>query len=299
MVGFLDRAVALGATNPPRRPNRLEARWWIQARPAPPHERTSHEGLAHRIHGIHRHRRHALAGPGGSRRGGSPPPLRGRLAHRSPDPDRRPQRPVLAARRRDRRHRRHRPHRRAARRLDRRRPAPSGPSSTDSGPTARSSTSAAPGSWARPLPTRPTAESSPSRPISIVDGREEVETAVLESGRRGIVVRAGIAHGLAGGIPGLLVEWARQAGHGRYVRDVRGPDVGHRPRRGPRRPDLPGPRPSPLRNPSPRRLGAGRAGRRHRASSRPRSGRHGSGRALARTRGPRHISAPTSPTRSP
>ena len=63
----------------------------------------------------------------------------------------------------------------------------------------------------------PSAESSPSRPISIVDGREQVEAAVLESGRRGIVVRAGIAHGLAGGIPGLLVQWARHAGHGRYV----------------------------------------------------------------------------------
>lgn len=70
---------------------------------------------------------------------------------------------------------------------------------------------------------RPTAESSPTRPISIVDGREEVEAAVLESDRRGIVVRAGIAHGLAGGIPGLLVEWARQAGHGRYVRDSEDP----------------------------------------------------------------------------
>jgi len=65
----------------------------------------------------------------------------------------------------------------------------------------------------------PSAESSPYRPISIVDGREQVEAAVLASGRRGIVVRAGIAHGLAGGIPSLLVEWARQAGHGRYVSD--------------------------------------------------------------------------------
>ena len=69
----------------------------------------------------------------------------------------------------------------------------------------------------------PSAESSPSRPISIVDGREQVEAAVLESGRRGIVVRAGIAHGLAGGIPGLLVQWARQAGHGRYVSDGEDP----------------------------------------------------------------------------
>jgi len=66
---------------------------------------------------------------------------------------------------------------------------------------------------------RPSIESSPARPIGIVDGREDVESAVLESGRRGIVVRAGIAHGLAGGIPGLLVDWARQAGHGRYVSD--------------------------------------------------------------------------------
>ena len=83
----------------------------------------------------------------------------------------------------------------------------------------------------------PSAESSPSRPISIVNGREQVEAAVLESGRRGIVVRAGIAHGLAGGIPGLLVQWARHAGHGRYVSAGVKTRRGHRPRRGPRRPD--------------------------------------------------------------
>ena len=70
---------------------------------------------------------------------------------------------------------------------------------------------------------RALAESTPAQPISIVDGRQEVESAVLESGRRGIVVRAGIAHGLAGGIPGLLVEWARQAGLGRYVSDGQDP----------------------------------------------------------------------------
>ena len=69
----------------------------------------------------------------------------------------------------------------------------------------------------------PSAETSPSRPINIVNGREQVEAAVRESGRRGIVVRAGIAHGLAGGIPSLLVDWARQAGHGRYVTDGEDP----------------------------------------------------------------------------
>jgi nucleoside-diphosphate-sugar epimerase len=60
-------------------------------------------------------------------------------------------------------------------------------------------------------------EQSPARPIDIVAGREAVERAVLSSSTRGVVVRAGIVHGLGGGIPRLLVDWARERGHGRFV----------------------------------------------------------------------------------
>ena len=60
-------------------------------------------------------------------------------------------------------------------------------------------------------------ERSPARPIDIVAGREAVEHAVLSSNARGVVVRAGIVHGLGGGIPRLLVDWAREHGHGRFV----------------------------------------------------------------------------------
>lgn len=60
-------------------------------------------------------------------------------------------------------------------------------------------------------------EQSPTRPIDIVAGREAVENAVLSSSTRGVVVRAGIVHGLGGGIPRLLVDWARERGHGLFV----------------------------------------------------------------------------------
>lgn len=60
-------------------------------------------------------------------------------------------------------------------------------------------------------------ESSEPQPIALVDGRETVESAVMDSDVRGVVVRPGIAFGRGGGIPGLLVQWARELGHGRYV----------------------------------------------------------------------------------
>ena len=65
--------------------------------------------------------------------------------------------------------------------------------------------------------TRELCEQSPTRPITIVAGREAVEQAVLTSSARGIVVRAGVVHGHGGGIPRLLVDWAREQGHGRFV----------------------------------------------------------------------------------
>lgn len=65
--------------------------------------------------------------------------------------------------------------------------------------------------------TRELDEESPARPLNIVAGREAVEHAVLTSSARGIVVRAGVVHGRGGGIPRLLVDWAREHGQGRFV----------------------------------------------------------------------------------
>jgi nucleoside-diphosphate-sugar epimerase len=65
-------------------------------------------------------------------------------------------------------------------------------------------------------------ESSPANPAEISAGRPAIERQVLaaaEQGARGAVVRPGIVHGRGGGIPALMVEWARQAGAGRYVGD--------------------------------------------------------------------------------
>lgn len=63
-------------------------------------------------------------------------------------------------------------------------------------------------------------EQSPTRPITIVAGRENVERAVLDTaadGVRAVVIRPGIVHGAGGGIPGILVAWAAEQGTGRYV----------------------------------------------------------------------------------
>ncbi|HEX8510432.1 MAG TPA: NAD-dependent epimerase/dehydratase family protein [Propionibacteriaceae bacterium] len=61
-------------------------------------------------------------------------------------------------------------------------------------------------------------EFSPVRPIELVKGRERLEETVTDAqGCRGVVIRPGLVHGRGGGIPGLLVDWARQHGVGRFV----------------------------------------------------------------------------------
>ncbi len=67
-------------------------------------------------------------------------------------------------------------------------------------------------------PDAPVSESSPPAPIALVAGREKVETSVLGSSRRGIVVRSGIAYGRGGGIPALMRQWAAD-GNARWVND--------------------------------------------------------------------------------
>lgn len=65
-------------------------------------------------------------------------------------------------------------------------------------------------------------ENSPANPAAISAGRPAIERRVLAAagrGVRGAVIRPGIVHGRGGGIPALMVEWARQAGTGRYVGD--------------------------------------------------------------------------------
>jgi nucleoside-diphosphate-sugar epimerase len=73
-------------------------------------------------------------------------------------------------------------------------------------------------------------ENSPTHPITIVGYRPEIEEQVLaltDNGVRATVLRPGIVHGRGGGIPALLVEWARKAGGPRVVGDdaVRWPMV--------------------------------------------------------------------------
>jgi N-hydroxyarylamine O-acetyltransferase len=73
---------------------------------------------------------------------------------------------------------------------------------------------------------RPATEVSPTNPIPIVAGRQDVEAAVLaQSSVRGIVIRPGIVHGRAGGIPEMLVTWAREHGTGRFVSSPDGTPV--------------------------------------------------------------------------
>jgi nucleoside-diphosphate-sugar epimerase len=66
----------------------------------------------------------------------------------------------------------------------------------------------------------PADESSPVSPIALVAPRAEVESRVLAAAHRGVrsvVLRPGIVHGRGGGILAMLVEWAREHGHGRWV----------------------------------------------------------------------------------
>ncbi|PWN01624.1 hypothetical protein DJ010_16365 [Nocardioides silvaticus] len=61
-------------------------------------------------------------------------------------------------------------------------------------------------------------ESAHTNPIPIVSERPRLERHVLDAtGVRGVVIRPGIVHGAGGGIPGMMVAWARAAGTGRYV----------------------------------------------------------------------------------
>jgi nucleoside-diphosphate-sugar epimerase len=61
-------------------------------------------------------------------------------------------------------------------------------------------------------------EFSPPRPISLMAGRERVEDDVVGAvGCRGVVIRPGLVHGAGGGIPSLLIGWARHERIGRFV----------------------------------------------------------------------------------
>ncbi|WP_214324505.1 NAD-dependent epimerase/dehydratase family protein [Nonomuraea sediminis] len=63
-------------------------------------------------------------------------------------------------------------------------------------------------------------EESATDAIDIVGYRPRIEQRVLAAaadGVRSAVVRPGIAYGNGGGIPALMVAWAKEHGHGRYV----------------------------------------------------------------------------------
>lgn len=66
-------------------------------------------------------------------------------------------------------------------------------------------------------------EQAPTNAIPIVGYRPTIEEQVLaltDNGIRATVLRPGIVHGRGGGIPALLVEWARKAGTPRIVGDL-------------------------------------------------------------------------------
>ncbi|MBW8805416.1 MAG: NAD-dependent epimerase/dehydratase family protein [Catenulisporales bacterium] len=66
-------------------------------------------------------------------------------------------------------------------------------------------------------------ENSPVDPIPIVGYRPDVEEQVLaatDDGVRATVLRPGVVHGRGGGIPSMLVDWARKAGAPRVVGDL-------------------------------------------------------------------------------
>lgn len=74
------------------------------------------------------------------------------------------------------------------------------------------------GVWVLGPTTGTVDESAPTNPIEIVSGRPRLEQHVLNASHvRGVVIRPGIVHGAGGGIPGMMVDWARAAGTGRYV----------------------------------------------------------------------------------
>ncbi|MFJ6718784.1 NAD-dependent epimerase/dehydratase family protein [Streptomyces sp. NPDC091259] len=66
-------------------------------------------------------------------------------------------------------------------------------------------------------------EDAPTDAIAIVGYRPRIEQRVLAVGRddvRAVVLRPGIVYGRGGGIPGLMTDWAREHGTGRYVGSV-------------------------------------------------------------------------------
>ncbi|MEU3828878.1 NAD-dependent epimerase/dehydratase family protein [Streptomyces sp. SID161] len=66
----------------------------------------------------------------------------------------------------------------------------------------------------------PLTEDAPTDAIAIVGYRPRIEQRVLAAAGddvRAVVVRPGIVYGRGGGIPGLMTDWAREHGTGRYV----------------------------------------------------------------------------------
>ncbi|MEU4346170.1 NAD-dependent epimerase/dehydratase family protein [Streptomyces sp. NPDC023838] len=66
----------------------------------------------------------------------------------------------------------------------------------------------------------PVDEDAPTNAIAIVGYRPRIEQRALATGGddvRAVVVRPGIVYGRGGGIPGLMTDWAREHGAGRYV----------------------------------------------------------------------------------
>ncbi|GIG63020.1 hypothetical protein Lfu02_73920 [Longispora fulva] len=63
-------------------------------------------------------------------------------------------------------------------------------------------------------------ESTATDPLDIVGYRPRIEQRVLAAaaaGVRAVVLRPGIVYGHGGGIPAMMVDWAREHGQGRYV----------------------------------------------------------------------------------
>lgn len=76
------------------------------------------------------------------------------------------------------------------------------------------------GVWVLGSPGRPVDESASPSPTALVSDRPRLEQHVLgAAGVRGVVIRPGIVHGGGGGIPAMMVDWARSSGTGRYVGD--------------------------------------------------------------------------------
>ena len=67
---------------------------------------------------------------------------------------------------------------------------------------------------------QPADESSPLKPVRIVEWRPAAEQRVFDAakqGVRGIVIRPAIVYGRAGGLPGMFVQSAHQSGAAQYI----------------------------------------------------------------------------------